>query len=176
MTCVYETITTSCKEQKLSFLKFWLGIRWSKIISYILKTARELGPGGFTEELRYWLSERDTGALLLTTNTAFERFVKLPLGIAETKRFLHQGLFLSDFSSSLSLRSSVCRKSLMLYLIYLELGSTINYYEKDFSEIQKTLLFALKAKWFLAILLGHFWNKEICSFRVKTGSDDQLRI
>lgn len=40
--------------------------------------------------------------------------------MAETKRFLHQGLFLSDFSSSLSLRSSVCRKSLM---IYLELGS-----------------------------------------------------
>lgn len=50
--------------------------------------------------------------------------------MAETKRFLHQGLFLSDFSSSLSLRSSVCRKSLMFYL---ELDSRMNYYEKDFS-------------------------------------------
>lgn len=33
----------------------------------------------------------------------------LPLGMADTKRFLHHGLFLSDFSSSLSFRSSICR-------------------------------------------------------------------
>lgn len=36
--------------------------------------------------------------------------VILPLGMADTKRFLHQGLFLSDFSSSLSFRSSICKK------------------------------------------------------------------
>jgi hypothetical protein len=54
--------------------------------------------------------------------------------MAETKRFLHQGLFLSDFSSSLSLRSSVCRKSLILYL---ELSSRINCYEQEFSKSMK---------------------------------------
>lgn len=146
MTClpfIYETAATSCKEQELSLPKLYLGIHLSEIIFHTLKTARNWGPTGLTEEVRFWLSERDFGALLLVADITFWYFIKLPLGMAETKRFLHQGLFLSDFSSSLSLRSSVCRKSLMLYL---QLDSRINYYEKDLVSLWNTKTTSFSSK------------------------------
>lgn len=109
-----------------TFLKLCLSILQSETIFYTLKTV-ETKARSLAKELRYWLFEIDCGALLFLAKMAFQNFIKLPLGMAETKRFLHQGLFLSDFSSSLSLRSSVCRKSLMLYL---ELRSKINYMKR----------------------------------------------
>lgn len=118
------------KNRNCHFQSCTLAFTWVRSFSIPSKQQETEGPTGLTEEVRFWLSERDFGALLLVADITFWYFIKLPLGMAETKRFLHQGLFLSDFSSSLSLRSSVCRKSLMLYL---ELDSRINYYEKDFS-------------------------------------------
>lgn len=53
------------------FLKLCLSIHLSGTIFYTLKVARNLGPASLTEELRYWLSERDSGALLLIAKTAF---------------------------------------------------------------------------------------------------------
>lgn len=94
------------KNRRRHFKSSTLAFTWVEAFS-IPQRARNSGPTSLTEELRYGLSERDLGALLLVANIAFWYFIKLPLGMAETKRFLHQGLFLSDFSSSLSLRSSV---------------------------------------------------------------------